>query len=758
MAVITIDQVIDALTSFPKYTDYQSQGKIAYAEAVKTWLSQLIVLQTQFNALREQANLLSEDVNTKSTLVSEKEALLSPHYDAIDAITTGDNLSKIDITAANITSILSVANVSNLADIVTVAQDLNAMDLNGIADVTVVANDLVLGADSKINKVSAALASIIINADNIAVQNTIASNISDLLTISDNIGNLNTIASQITDMLGDYYSKAETDALINNTKPSAPTISLAGDVVSVNENSRINGQINNFDKNITYYLSSANLGNISYNVDTGSFIYPAEDIIDGVNHSDILSIYYEIGTIVSSVYTKYLTIVFQPSVTGTTFTFSGATDIDVNDGFDYLAPNVTTNKDIATLSTRAKLNGKLTISNSDVDGFDVEEDLTDKTTVYIKNAENTADYLAVPCTYAAGHITYNNAVNSAATEASDETKIVLITNIAFSDNPTKIIVDDTSDASTLKSITPMNTSDSVIALNAVDGVLPAQNIGTVTTSSRDIVSSTDPFGDGNLLAKLEFKNNYADTLDNITPTPTDTSFTTGKFGQGIQFESTGILYLTGLVSSIYTMQVYIPSTDNSGYIFDARPSNAGHLYVGAGLVNLNLISIKINGVTALQGDTLPQDEWFHLYIETPIPATSVRIGSMGSAGYQHKGVLDHIEAWANPLTDEQIAVDAAQSITVYSAPITGLTHKPDKAFFNTAIDYSISVTNTENDEDNYQALMVSRAYNDINGNFDVTLDTPLTVSGRSLKLKIEAEKTGSNNKFDNLTISTDKEG
>jgi len=47
MAIVQITQVIDSIKTFPNYTDYQSLGKIAYAEAVKTWLSELLSFQTR---------------------------------------------------------------------------------------------------------------------------------------------------------------------------------------------------------------------------------------------------------------------------------------------------------------------------------------------------------------------------------------------------------------------------------------------------------------------------------------------------------------------------------------------------------------------------------------------------------------------------------------------------------------------------------------------------------------------------------------
>ena len=111
-----------------------------------------------------------------------------------------DNISDVNAVGINIASINTVANVTNLADIVRVADDLNSLDINGIADVTVVANDLVLGVNSNINKVSADLSNVNVVAGAITNVNAVATNVADINTVATNIIDVGITAGSIADV------------------------------------------------------------------------------------------------------------------------------------------------------------------------------------------------------------------------------------------------------------------------------------------------------------------------------------------------------------------------------------------------------------------------------------------------------------------------------------------------------------------------------------------------------------------------------
>jgi hypothetical protein len=106
-----------------------------------------------------------------------------------------NDLTNINTVALNAQNINTVAGIQNIANITTVANDLNAMDLNGIADVTVVANDLVKGISSSISIASNSINSINTIAQSIANVNTVSASISNVNTTSSNISNINTVAA-----------------------------------------------------------------------------------------------------------------------------------------------------------------------------------------------------------------------------------------------------------------------------------------------------------------------------------------------------------------------------------------------------------------------------------------------------------------------------------------------------------------------------------------------------------------------------------
>ena len=146
----------------------------------------------------------------------------------------GSAIDNVNTTATNIASINTVANVANLADIVTVADDLNSLDLNGIADVVTVATDLNKGLVggtpdpllSSVNNVSNSI-------DSVNTVSSVSSQVTTLAPLSAEIAALGDVTTSVAlDRLNTGGTAASIDRL--NTLGTANSIDLLGtvDVVS----------------------------------------------------------------------------------------------------------------------------------------------------------------------------------------------------------------------------------------------------------------------------------------------------------------------------------------------------------------------------------------------------------------------------------------------------------------------------------------------------------------------------------------------
>ena len=155
-------------------------------------------------------NIVGEDidnVNTVSTHISNVDTV---SQSITNVNTVSSNIVDVGIASANIASINTVANAQNLADIISVADDLNSLDVNGIADITIVANDLVLGVDSNIITVSESIDNVNIAGNDIDNINTVgtdivnvdivSTNINDINITANNIASINTVSSNIADV------------------------------------------------------------------------------------------------------------------------------------------------------------------------------------------------------------------------------------------------------------------------------------------------------------------------------------------------------------------------------------------------------------------------------------------------------------------------------------------------------------------------------------------------------------------------------
>lgn len=136
------------------------------------------------------------------------------------------NKANIDAVAESLANINTIASIQNLANMTTVANDLNSMDLNGIADVTVVANNLVLGAASSINIVSADKANI----------DAVAANKTNIDAVAANEANINAVigsaAATAADVLLTHADVALTHADVVLTNADVVSANASADIAT----------------------------------------------------------------------------------------------------------------------------------------------------------------------------------------------------------------------------------------------------------------------------------------------------------------------------------------------------------------------------------------------------------------------------------------------------------------------------------------------------------------------------------------------
>jgi len=73
---------VDALSTFPNFSDYKTQGKLAYANAVKDWLASLLIFQIQMNNVVAWFKTLAQEVDSNAIFVSKKSDEALNHKNA----------------------------------------------------------------------------------------------------------------------------------------------------------------------------------------------------------------------------------------------------------------------------------------------------------------------------------------------------------------------------------------------------------------------------------------------------------------------------------------------------------------------------------------------------------------------------------------------------------------------------------------------------------------------------------------------------
>lgn len=198
---------------------------------------------------------------------------------------------------------------------------------------------------------------------------------------------------------------------------------------------------------------------------------------------------------------------------------------------------------------------------------------------------------------------------------------------------------------------------------------------------KSIVSDSDPFSDGSLVAKYELDGNANDTTGNYNGTATDVTYDTGKFGQGGVLSDTNGYIDTGFNPISGTNDWAISMMLNLNILNDERVL-ASQYQVGAdGRVLFYTSSdgsIIINGAVTeaglLKTDVgfqhlvlVRESQIFYLYIDKVLKLTNadtisildtvLRIGGNPVWANQNRdidGILDQVEIYNRALTAEEV--------------------------------------------------------------------------------------------------------
>ncbi len=129
------------------------------------------------------------------------------------------------------------------------------------------------------------------------------------------------------------------------------------------------------------------------------------------------------------------------------------------------------NKDQATWVGTTKVQGELTISESTTSSVKCVEDITGITTLYVLNTENTNGYLGVSGTVSGSVgtqvFTYDSAITSSATDASDESEWVQSQYVGKY-TPKEIVLEAETTSTELVTFTEVAEGDEVLLVNSDD--------------------------------------------------------------------------------------------------------------------------------------------------------------------------------------------------------------------------------------------------------------------------------------------------
>jgi len=174
------------------------------------------------------------------------------------------------------------------------------------------------------------------------------------------------------------------------------------------------------------------------------------------------------------------------------------------------------NKDNAVYTETVTIQGGLTISNSTTSSVTVVEDISGRTILYILNSENKDDYLGVngvvSGTIGSQVFTYDSALLSIATDASDEGKWVEANGTNVGVTHREITVDASSTATSLVSTTEIAENDLAI-LTKADNSFVEGSLGVVTFDGSLYTADITSFSLGETPTKAFFNDDVTVAID-----------------------------------------------------------------------------------------------------------------------------------------------------------------------------------------------------------------------------------------------------
>ena len=399
-----------------------------------------------------------------------------------------------------------------------------------------------------------------------------------------------------------------------------------------------------------------------------------------------------------------------------------------NTNFDYIAGGMESNADSAIYTENITSQGSLTISSPTTTSIQVVEDVTGLSILYVLNTENTSDYLAVTVDSITGSvgsqvIDFTTAgLVSAPTDASSETKWSNQNDTGLFYEPKEIIVDVSSNSSTLVTFTPCETNDDVLIIKADNSVV-AGVLGTVldgtTYSAIGVIAdtiethTTDIGTNGTASVSSFLSSNYEawkavdDTFDQ-----THGWLANGDVGEWWQYQ-----WNTAKVCGKITLTESSNSTAWMCTGFDLKASNTGAF--GGEEVTLT----QETGLSWSEGETktftFANNTAYTYYrvVMTGTPSTT------GQAGYEQ--------------------IELMESVVSKEADISGLSvgETPSKAYFDNNIDVYIDVQNTAGQINMpVNGIQMTKGILTYDGTKFTQPFTDMTLSGRVIQREIRASK------------------
>jgi hypothetical protein len=356
--------------------------------------------------------------------------------------------------------------------------------------------------------------------------------------------------------------------------------------------------------------------------------------------------------------------------------------------------------------------------------------------------------------------------------------------------PKEITVDAETTEILLVSPDEITTGDNLLVYNTTDGIVE-RTAGTVTATGGSIVSSTDPFGDGSLIAKYEFEDvadgqtftTVSDTTGFYSGTATNVISGSGKFGQGGVFNGTSSIDITSVpvASNNHSFSLWVKRNDTSLTETPLSIFSGTNYYQALGF-DTTAPCIYPEGESKLTGGSVTDTDWHHyviikstsglfLFVDGILDVSdttmtedlgvgSVLISSIGSYREYSQffnGSIDQVEIYNRALIPTEVNTLYTQTAIKYQAPITATSVPATKAYFSDTpemyIDVADTVGNIDVDANGTQLSAVSDTYD---GTKFTAVYADHNEQGRAVQRKVVANE--GTQVYDGMSTETVKLG